>query len=115
MQYGIPEIDVATLAAWREAGRPFRLVDVRTAPEVAQGVIPGAVHLPLHLLPLRFRELEGEGPLIVYCRTGARSAQAVMWLAGQGWRDAFNLSGGIVAWARAGQPLHPPQPVRAAG
>ena len=115
MQYGIPEIDVATLAAWRDAGEPFRLVDVRTAPEVVQGLIPGAVHLPLHLLPLRFRELEGEGPLVVYCRTGARSAQAVMWLAGQGLREVYNLRGGILAWVQAGQPIDPAPAVRAAG
>jgi len=84
VQYGIPEIDVGTLLAWREAGQPVRLVDVRTGPEVSQGLIPGAHHVPLHLLPLRHRELEGDDALVLYCRSGARSAQAAMWLAGQG-------------------------------
>lgn len=102
MQYGIPEIDVDTLLAWREAGRAVRLVDVRTQPEVSQGVIPGACHVPLHLLPVRYRELDGDETLVLYCRSGARSAQAAMWLASQGRRGVYSLRGGIVAWLRAG-------------
>lgn len=113
MQYGIPEIDVATLDAWRAAGRPVRLVDVRTAPEVAQGIIPDAEPLPLHLLPLRHRELEGTEPLVLYCRSGARSAQAVSWLMGRGRRDVYNLRGGILAWTGTGRALELPARVAA--
>lgn len=107
VRYGIPEIGVDMLLAWREAGRRLRLVDVRTQPEVSQGVIPGARHVPLHLLPVRYRELEGDETLVLYCRSGARSAQAALWLAGQGRRAVYSLRGGIVAWVRAGGQVEP--------
>lgn len=84
------------------AGGKVRLVDVRTDVEIAQGYIRGAEKLPLHLLPIRVRELDAGFPTVFYCQMGGRSAQAAAFAEKQGMRDVYNLQGGITAWVHAG-------------
>lgn len=98
---GFSNIDVMQLQAMLEAGG-ICLVDVRTDAEIARGHIGGAVKLPLHLLPLRLSELDAGVPTVFYCRTGGRSAQAAAFAAAQGFGKAYNLQGGITAWAQSG-------------
>lgn len=81
------------------------LVDVRTDDEAARGIIDGALRIPLHLLPLRTLELEGENPLVFYCHSGIRSAQACSYMANQGRENTFNLRGGVLGWGAAGYAL----------
>lgn len=100
------EIDSATLASLAEQ-ESVTLVDVRTDEEAARGIIRGALHLPLHLLPLRVQELQGDNPLVFYCHSGIRSAQACSFMAGQGRENLFNLRGGILGWGAAGFALEP--------
>lgn len=102
--YGFKEIDPAQLAGLRSR-QPIKLIDVRTDAEFAAGHIEGAVHLPLHMLPFKADILAGEGPLVFYCRSGARSAQAAAFMASRGMSEVYNLAGGIMAWAQAGQAL----------
>lgn len=105
----IKEIDSETLQA-RLAGQQgdsatgsdLLLVDIRTPEEVAAGAIPAAIHIPMHLLPLRMAELPRDRDLVLYCRSGARSYHACQYLAQQGVGNAINLRGGIIAWARHG-------------
>lgn len=82
---------------------PF-LLDVRGDEERAAGHI-GGMHLPLNQLPWRLDELESvrsRAPrLVVYCRSGARSAQAVEYLMQNGFPDAVTLQGGLLAWKDA--------------
>jgi rhodanese-related sulfurtransferase len=80
------------------------LVDVRTDGEVARGVIAGALHIPLHTLPARLQEI-GQGPVVLYCQSGARSAQASNFLAEHGCAQVFNLAGGFSAWVARGFPV----------
>jgi len=87
---------------------PVTLLDVRTDAEVARGLIEGAKHIPLNALPARFGELDPQAILVVYCQSGARSAQACAWLAEQGFARIHNLHGGLGAWARAGLPIATP-------
>jgi rhodanese-related sulfurtransferase len=102
----IQEIDAHTLVEWlQDNNRSFRLIDVRSDGEFAQGMIPKGEPLPLHLLPLRAPEIDQNTEVVFYCRTGARSAQACMFLAGRGHTNVFNLRGGIMDWARKGLPL----------
>ena len=83
------------------------LVDVRTPAEVARGAIPGAQSIPLHLLPLNAAALDKAQPVVFYCQSGARSAQACQYLRQQGHDKLYNLRGGIIAWARNGLPIAP--------
>ncbi len=107
--YGFSEITADELEQWRAEGKSFRLVDVRSPGETARGVIPGAELMPLAVLPLRKDEfLEGDTPLVLYCQSGARSAQACAFLAQQGLETANSLRGGIVGWAQAGKSVVTP-------
>ena len=90
------------------AAKGAHLIDVRTEAEVAQGVIGGAVHIPLHLLPLRAGGVPQDKPVVIYCRSGARSAQACAFMAAQGFENMHNLAGGILSWARSGNLLSSP-------
>lgn len=87
---------------------PVILLDVRTDAEVARGLIEGAKHIPLNRLPGRVGELDPQTVLVVYCQSGARSAQACAWLAEHGFDRLHNLHGGLAAWARAGLPIGTP-------
>ncbi len=100
--YAMKEIDAATLNEWQANGRNFRLVDVRSPAEFAQGMIPAGEQLPLHLLPLRVNEFSPDAEIVFYCRTGARSGQACMYLSQLGFDNVYNLRGGIMEWARQG-------------
>jgi rhodanese-related sulfurtransferase len=100
--YNIKELDVETLEAGKDQ---IHLIDVRTEGEVSRGVIDGAIHIPLHLLPLRAADIPQNKPVVIYCNSGARSAQACAFMAAKGFDNMHNLSGGIMAWARSGKPL----------
>lgn len=80
------------------------VLDVRETDEWEAGHIEGAVHIPLGEVPARLDELPDADRLIVVCRSGRRSAQAVAWLSRNGY-DAANLEGGMGAWADAGRPM----------
>ena len=105
--HGFKEVDSSFVLEAAPDGA--HLIDVRTEAEVAQGVIRGAVHIPLHLLPLRAADVPQDKPVVIYCRSGARSAQACAFMAAQGFPNMHNLAGGIMSWARAGNTLSAPR------
>jgi rhodanese-related sulfurtransferase len=98
-------ITVAELEVKLQQGG-LRLVDVRTDAEIAQGRIPQGEPMPLHLIPVRLAEMDKNAPTVFYCRSGGRSAQAAAFAAANGFTDAYNLQGGIIAWANAGLPIN---------
>ena len=69
----MPEITVAETDVRRVRDQ---IVDVREDEEVAEGTIPGAIHIPLGQLSARAGELDRERPVITVCRSGRRSAHA---------------------------------------
>jgi sulfur dioxygenase len=77
-----------------------QVVDVREPDEFngPLGHVPGAKLLPLGLLKEKHNSLEAEKPIVVVCRSGARSAQATQVLAGAGFDKVANLSGGMLRW-----------------
>lgn len=81
-----------------EAGEKIHLIDVREDEEVAQGIIPGAIHLPLGQVTHRLDEIPKEEEVIFICRSGYRSDQACQYLASIGYKGATNLIGGMLAW-----------------
>jgi rhodanese-related sulfurtransferase len=80
--------------------KDYVLLDVRRPDEVAQGVIPGAKHIVLDELPAKADMLLKDKPLVVYCAKGGRSAQACAFLAAKGFKELYNLEGGIEAWQK---------------
>ncbi|MEW8084740.1 MAG: rhodanese-like domain-containing protein [Candidatus Thiodiazotropha endolucinida] len=98
----VKEIDAHDLQARINEGDDFLLLDIRSAGEIAQGVLPDAEHLPMHLIPLKISDLPKDKAIILYCHSGARSYHACAYLAQQGFQNAINLRGGILGWARSG-------------
>jgi rhodanese-related sulfurtransferase/rubrerythrin len=80
--------------------RNYLLVDVRQPAEYAEGHIPGAQLIPLPEIESRLQELEPDKNLILYCRTGGRSAVAAALIKDAGPRQGllYNLIGGITGW-----------------
>lgn len=107
----IKEIEVTDLAELKESGDVIRVIDIRQPAELNSGIIPGAEALPMHTIPLRLSELKRDEKLIMVCRSGARSAQACMFLQQQGYDNVFNLRGGMIAWAGSGLEIGIPQVV----
>ena len=82
-------------------GSSGQLIDVRQPDEVAQGTLPGAVNIPLDVLPDRMGELDPARPVVLLCRSGGRSGMAAELLTGAGFTDVVNLSGGMLAYQDA--------------
>jgi rhodanese-related sulfurtransferase/rubrerythrin len=82
----------------RMAGGAFTLLDVRQPGEFEAEHLPGAKLIPLPELGSRLTELDPGRPTMVYCAIGGRSRVAAQVLAGKGFREVLNLSGGIKAW-----------------
>jgi rhodanese-related sulfurtransferase len=101
----IKEIDAFDLQARIAEGDDFVLLDIRSDGELAQGMLPNAQHLPMHLVPLRINELPKDKDVILYCHSGARSYHACAYLVQQGYENVVNLRGGILGWARSGYQL----------
>ena len=104
----IKEMEVTELAELKGKDDSVRIIDIRQPAELAAGIIPGAEALPMHLIPLRINELKHEETLVMVCRSGARSAQACMFLGQQGYENVFNLRGGMMAWAGSGLEIGAP-------
>jgi rhodanese-related sulfurtransferase len=85
------------------------LVDVRGPAETDRGIIKGAKLVPLHLVPLSVDQFKADQDIVIYCHSGARSAQACQFLAAQGVGRLFNLEGGVMYWAGSGLPLVAPE------
>lgn len=99
----IKEIDAPELAQWvTEADQKVRVLDVRQMNEIAGGTVPRAEAMPLHTLPIKLSDLNREEKLVLICRSGARSAQACMFLQQQGFENVYNLRGGMIGWVQSG-------------
>ncbi len=85
-----------------------QIVDVRETEELVDGMIPGARHIPLGLIPGNHATLESTRPVILVCRSGRRSAAAADDLTEAGF-DAHTMTGGMLEWAAEGLPMVLPQ------
>lgn len=83
------------------------VLDVREDNEIASGRIGGAKHIPVGSLQKRMDDIAKykDKPVVVYCRSGNRSAMAASQLTSAGFQDVVNLQGGIQAWQSAGMPI----------
>lgn len=94
-------IDPAALAALMDKPSVL-LVDVRNHDEVARGMIANALHIPLSMLAVEYATLPKQEEIVFYCHSGVRSAMAAEFAMSHGTPQAYNLTGGVIAWARAG-------------
>ena len=96
------ERDISPRAA-EGLGAP--IVDVREPYELVEdGRVAGAVNIPLGELSARAEEVPRDQPVLILCRSGARSGMAADALRASGY-DAYNIDGGILAWERDGLPV----------
>jgi phage shock protein E len=98
-------IDPQEAFALASRSSDFYLLDVRTLGEYQQARLKGARLIPIDQLAKRLAEVPKDRPILVYCAVGSRSAQAVNYLARQGYPELYNLDGGIYAWAQKGYPV----------
>jgi adenylyltransferase/sulfurtransferase len=103
------EIDIRPdeLARRLAAGERIELLDVRLAREREIAVLDDQHWIPIQELPERWREVPADRPVVVYCHTGGRSAQAARFLRERGCARVRNLVGGIRAWSREVDPRVP--------
>lgn len=99
---GISQVDPRQANSMVE-GQGAVVVDVREAREYASARIPGSRNVPDSEFIRRIAEIEKHKnkPIVVSCRSGARSARACVLLKKKGFDDVYNLKGGIKAWHRA--------------
>ena len=93
-------ITVEKLNEMRINNEPHTLLDIREVHELEVCSINGSIDIPMNTLPENIEKLSKEGPLVVMCHIGGRSAQVVNWLIQNGYNNALNLEGGISAWAQ---------------
>jgi rhodanese-related sulfurtransferase len=109
---GIENLTPDQVAAEVAAGKAL-LVDVRDAPERANGTIPGAVHASRGMLefyadpssPYHKAEFDPGKRVILHCASGGRSALAAQSLKSMGYANVAHLDGGFKAWQAAGKPV----------
>lgn len=91
--------------AWGD--RSLVLLDVRTPAEFAEGHLPGAINIPHTDLEARLAELEkSKGQdIVVYCRSGNRSEQALGVLRKAGFERLFHLKGDYLGWSGEKRPV----------
>ncbi len=97
------EITVQELKQKIDAGEDFQLIDVREEFEFELSNLNGLL-IPLGGILIEADKIAKDKPVIVHCRSGARSAAAIMQLETQGFTNLYNLKGGIIAWATEIEP-----------
>jgi rhodanese-related sulfurtransferase len=102
LEHDNSDVDVET-ASKLASDDAYLIVDVRTTREWTAGHPPGSIHMVLETIPERIEELRGK-KVLAFCRSGNRSGAAARFLNRQDI-ETHNVSGGILAWSRAGLPL----------
>ena len=101
------DITAGELAERMKQGKAVRLLDVREPHELQISRMEGATLLPLGQLAARLSELDSAEEMVVFCKSGTRSARALELLLSAGFRRVKNLKGGINSWAREIDPSLP--------
>lgn len=105
----IQEISPQELKEKMDRGDPLVLVDVREPFERLLADLPdyGQEQIPVKDIPTRGPQLDREAEIVMYCRSGPRSAWATQRLMAMGFRRVFNLKGGILGWRSQVDPSMP--------
>ncbi|ACD65796.1 Rhodanese domain protein [Sulfurihydrogenibium sp. YO3AOP1] len=83
------------------------ILDVRTPQEYQEGHISNAINIPVQILGQQLDKLKNfkDKKILVYCRSGHRSAIASQILDRAGFKNVYNLKGGLLEWKASGLPL----------
>lgn len=92
------EITATELAKWKAEGHPFQLIDVRESFEAEVASLGGQL-IPLKAVFENMAKINREGDVVLHCRSGKRSADAIAFLELQGYTNLYNLKGGILAYS----------------
>jgi molybdopterin/thiamine biosynthesis adenylyltransferase/rhodanese-related sulfurtransferase len=101
------DIEAVQLAERLRQGEHIHLLDVREPHELEISRLEGADLIPLGQLAARLSELDSADEMVIFCKSGTRSARGLELLASAGFRKVKNLKGGINAWAREVDPSLP--------
>ena len=94
------EKNVQELKSMLNSDKDFTLLDVRTDNEVLISKISDkSYHIPMNDIPSRINELDNNKEIIVYCKSGKRSARVCEYLNNNKFSNIYNLKGGISAWS----------------
>ena len=104
-QRTIKAITAGELLLKLKTGEDFILLDVREGAEYRDGHIEGAKLIPWMELRTRYKELDPDKEIVVYCHTGSRSKVASTILIFYNFYRISELHGGITSWQRRGYPL----------
>lgn len=103
----VKEITVKELKEWIDEKRDFQLVDVREVFETQIATIGGDL-IPLGQVLQNSERIEKGKDVVIYCRSGRRSAEAILQLQNKdGFTNLYNLKGGILEWAQEIDPSIP--------
>ena len=96
-----------TLIQANQQNPDFFIIDVRTPEEFATGYLENAVNIDYNSAAFsdEIKTLDKNRTYLIYCRTGARSGQALGLMAVLQFAEVYNISGGITAWQAAGLPV----------
>ena len=104
-QKQVVNLSVQDLLKRYKAGEKLLIVDVRTPEEFAAGHIEGALLSPLQNVEEGVKKIAKDQQIILICRSGNRSLQAYNILAGLGYTNLINVTGGMIDWEKAGGPV----------
>lgn len=95
------DVTVSQAKAMIDNGEVF-LLDVRTQEEYDEGYIRGSTLIPVDVISTRLDEIPKDKKILVYCRSDRRSTQASQILVDNGFKQVYNMKGGISEWTNAG-------------
>jgi rhodanese-related sulfurtransferase len=98
-------ISAGEAAAMIKDTKNLQLIDVRSEGEYASGHLAGAKLIPVQDIEKRLSEIDKQKPVLLYCRSGHRSGNALKVLLDHGYGNAKHMAGGITAWQAAGLPV----------
>lgn len=103
----VKKLDVQNFEKKLKETKALTLVDVRTQDEYTQGHLANALLIDIYSRDFKSQvsKLDKAKPVFVYCKAGSRSSSAVDILSDLGFREIYDLNGGIIAWQKANKPI----------
>jgi len=105
--YNVPSITPEQLHTELQGPNPPLLIDVRESDELEISRLDPITHIPLGDIPARLAELDRDADIVVVCRSGGRSGQAVAYMLQSGFMRVRNLTSGMNGWAQTVDPSLP--------